>query len=424
MVVKGLALSGDRLFWATYDGHLIAIDAKTGKGIWNKTLVDWKKGLQFNIAPLVVKDKVILGPATNEYGVNCWIAAFDVATGAEVWRFNTVAQPGDPGHDTWPGDSWEHGGSPIWVTGSYDPDTNLTFWGTGNPNPGWNGGPRNPGDNLYSDSVVALDADTGRLKWHYQFTPNDEADWDAVQVPVLADIQWQGKPRKAMLWANRNGFFYVLDRTTGKFLIGKPFVKVNWMSGFDANGRPIQTPQGPGMPTYPGNQGGTNWFSPSYSPRTGLFYLSAWVDYASIYRRQEVQYQSGRTFAGAFPTTLTPVPGSPAPGIGRRSPINNWTDAVAHGATIAIDPKTGAEKWRFSQFDVSESGNLTTGSDLLFTGGREGYFYALDARTGAQLWRFTAGGQIVNGPMTYQVDGKQYLTVISGNTMITFGLRD
>jgi alcohol dehydrogenase (cytochrome c) len=201
-------------------------------------------------------------------------------------------------------------------------------------------------------------------------------------------------------------------------------VKVNWMSGFDANGRPIQTPQGPGVPTYPGNQGGTNWYSPSFSPRTGLFYVSAWIDYASIYRRQEVQYQAGRTFAGAFPTTLTPVPGSPAPGIGRRSPINNWTDAVAHGATIAIDAKTGLEKWRFSQFDVSESGNLTTGSDLLFAGGREGYFYALDAKTGALLWRFIAGGQIVNGPMTYQVDGKQYVTITSGNTMVTFGLRD
>ena len=240
MVVKGLAISGDRLFWATYDGHLIAIDAKTGKSIWNRTLVDWKKGLQFNVAPLVVKDKVILGPATNEYGVNCWIAAFDVRTGKQVWKFNTVAEPGEPGNDTWPGDSWQHGGSPIWVTGSYDPATNLTFWGTGNPNPGWTGGPRNPGDNLYSDSVVALDADTGKLKWHYQFTPNDEFDWDSVQVPVLADITWQGQPRKAMLWGNRNGFFYVLDRVTGQFLMGKAFVKQNWNEGFDAKGRPIR----------------------------------------------------------------------------------------------------------------------------------------------------------------------------------------
>ena len=215
MVVKGLGFAGDRLFWPTYDGHLIAIDAKTGKAIWNRTILDWKKGLQLNVAPLVVKDKVILGPATNEFGTNCWVAAHDVRTGAEVWRFKTVPEPGERGNETWPGDSWQHGGAPIWVTGSYDPETNLTFWGTGNPNPGWNGGPRNPGDNLYSDSVVALDADTGKLKWHYQFTPNDEFDWDSVQVPVLANIDWQGRPRKVMLWANRNGFFYVLDRVTG-----------------------------------------------------------------------------------------------------------------------------------------------------------------------------------------------------------------
>src|SRR6476660_7348192 len=162
MVVKGLAFADDRLFWPTYDGHLIAIDAKTGKALWNKTLFDYKNGLQLNVAPLVVKDKVILGPATNEFGTNCWVAAYDVRTGAEVWRFKTVPDPGEKGNDTWPGDSWQHGGAPIWVTGSYDPDTNLTFWGTGNPNPVWNGGPRNPGDNLYSDSVVALDADTGQ----------------------------------------------------------------------------------------------------------------------------------------------------------------------------------------------------------------------------------------------------------------------
>jgi alcohol dehydrogenase (cytochrome c) len=311
----------------------------------------------------------------------------------------------------------------VWVTGSYDPALNLTYWGIGNPGPDWTPSQR-PGDNLYTDSVIALDADTGAIKWHYQFTPNDGYDYDSVQVPVLADIDFNGVPTKAMLWANRNGNFYVLDRATGKFLLGKPFVKVNWMSGFDPKGRPIQTPQPAGMPTYPGNQGGTNWFSPSYSPRTGLFYVSAWLDYASIYRRQEVPYVPGRTFAGAFPSTLTPVPGAPAPGIGRRSPINNWTDAVANGAVIAIDPKTGTEKWRFKQYDVTESGNLSTAGDVLFTGGREGYFYALDAKTGAMLYRLIVGGQVVNGPITYMVDNKQYLTFISGNTMVTLGLRE
>ncbi len=420
---RGLAILGDTLFMATLDSHLVAIDAKTGRPIWNQEVGDPKLGYSMTLAPLVVKDKIIVGVGGGEYGIRGYLTAHDPKTGKELWRSYTVPGPGEKGHETWTGDNWKTGGGSIWVTGSYDPALNLTYWGVGNPGPDWTPGQR-PGDNLYTDSVIAMNPDTGAIVWHYQFTPNDGYDYDAVQVPVLADIDFNGTPTKAMLWANRNGNFYVLDRATGKFLLGKPFVKVNWMSGFDANGRPIQTPQGPGMPTYPGNQGGTNWFSPSYSPRTGLFYLSAWIDYASIYRRQEVQYQPGRTFAGAFPTTLTPVPGSPAPGIGRRSPINNWTDAVAHGATIAIDAKTGVEKWRFSQFDVSESGNLTTASDLLFAGGREGYFYALDAKTGTLLWRFIAGGQIVNGPITYQVDGKQFVTMVSGNTMVTFGLRD
>ena len=423
MVVKGLAISGDRLFWATYDGHLIAIDAKTGKSIWNRTLVDWKKGLQFNVAPLVVKDKVILGPATNEYGVNCWIAAFDVRTGKQVWKFNTVAEPGEPGNDTWPGDSWQHGGSPIWVTGSYDPATNLTFWGTGNPNPGWTGGPRNPGDNLYSDSVVALDVDTGNLKWHYQFTPNDEFDWDSVQVPVLADITWQGQPRKAMLWGNRNGFFYVLDRVTGQFLMGKAFVKQNWNEGFDAKGRPIRAanakPTVEGTYIEPGTQGGTNWYSPSYSPRTGLFYLSAWDNYSVISRKADVPpWEAGKKYTGR-----TSVPsGGRRGGAGGRPDATFRTEAEGYGAVRAIDPKTGEKKWDFKMVDYTESGILTTASDLLFSGGREGHFVALDARTGELLWNTNLGGTIASGPITYSVDGQQYVAVAGEGALYVFGL--
>ena len=423
MVVKGLAMSGDRLFWATYDGHLIAIDAKTGKSIWNRTLVDWKKGLQFNVAPLVVKDKVILGPATNEYGVNCWIAAFDVRTGKQVWKFNTVAEPGEPGNDTWPGDSWQHGGSPIWVTGSYDPATNLTFWGTGNPNPGWTGGPRNPGDNLYSDSVVALDVDTGKLKWHYQFTPNDEFDWDSVQVPVLADITWQGQPRKAMLWGNRNGFFYVLDRVTGQFLMGKAFVKQNWNEGFDAKGRPIRAanakPTVEGTYIEPGTQGGTNWYSPSYSPRTGLFYLSAWDNYSVISRKADVPpWEPGKKYTGR-----TSVPsGGRRGGAGGRLDATFRTEAEGYGAVRAIDPKTGEKKWDFKMVDYTESGILTTASDLLFSGGREGHFVALDARTGELLWNTNLGGTVASGPITYSVDGQQYVAVAGEGALYVFGL--
>jgi alcohol dehydrogenase (cytochrome c) len=274
---RGLAILGDTLFMGTIDAHLIAIDAKNGKPIWDTTVARAEAAYALVHAPLVVKDKVIIGTAGAEYGIRGFIAAYDVRTGKELWRFYTIAGPGDPNQKTWGGDSWKVGGGSVWVTGSYDPDLNLTYWGTGNPAPSWNGDPR-PGDNLYSDSVVALDADTGQLKWHFQFTPHDEFDYDAVQVPVLADMQWRGKdgqqrPRKVMLWANRNGFFYVLDRITGEFLLGKPFVEVSWASALDDKGRPIAVPGK--TPTAAGtiNAGGTSWYSPSYSPRTGLLYV-------------------------------------------------------------------------------------------------------------------------------------------------------
>jgi len=421
---RGVAILGDTLFMGTLDAHLVALDAKTGKPLWITEVGPSKLAYSITMAPLVIKDKVLVGVGGGEYGIRGFIAAYDVKTGKEAWRFYTIPAPGEAGSETWEkDDDWQHGGAPAWITGSYDPELNLTYWGIGNPGPDWNPDQRH-GDNLYSDSVVALDPDTGRLKWHFQFTPNDGYDYDSVQVPVLADINWRGAPTKAMLWANRNGFFYVLDRVTGKFLLGAPFVKVNWASGLDEHGRPLQTPQPPGMPTWPGNQGGTNWYSPSFSPRTGLFYVSAWVDYASIFRREEATYEPGRRFNGGGNTAVTPTPDSPGIKIGPRGPINNWTDGVGHGAVVAIDPQTGKEKWRFNQYDLTDSGILTTASDLLFTGGREGYFHALDARTGTLLWKTSLGGTIVNGPMSYQVDGKQYVTVIAGNALFTFALRE
>jgi alcohol dehydrogenase (cytochrome c) len=427
MVVKGVAFWEDRVFWATYDGHLIAIDAKTGKELWHKTVFNYKDGLQFNVAPLVVKDKVILGPATNEYGVNCWVAAFDARTGNEIWRFKTVPEPGEPGNETWPGDSWMHGGAPIWVTGSYDPETNLTFWGTGNPNPGWNGGPRNSADNLYGDSVVALDADTGKLKWYYQFTPNDEFDWDSVQVPVLATIDWQGKPRKVMLWANRNGFFYGLDRVSGQFLFAKAFVKQNWNIGFD-NGRPVRAPgakpTAEGTVIYPGTQGGTNWYSPSFSPRTGLFYVSVWDNYSAISTWAEVPpWKPYTKYTGRAPRGGGSGRGGAGAAGGGRASASNRTEAEGYGAVRALDPKTGDKKWEFKMVDYTEAGVLTTASDLLFSGGREGHFFALDARTGELLWRTNLGGTIASGPMAFAVDGKQYVAVCGDNTMYVFGLQ-
>ena len=423
LVCKGLAISGDTLFWATYDGHLIAIDAKNGRAIWNKTLFDWRKGLQLNVAPLIVKNMVVLGTADNERGANCWIAAFDVKTGKELWRFwTTPNSPRDPGANTWGGDSYKHGGDPVWVTGSYDPETNLTFWGTGDPNPGWNGDSR-PGDNLYSDSVVALDIDTGKLKWYYQFMPHDEFDFDSVQTPVLADIEWKGRPRKAMLWANRNGFFYVLDRTTGQFLLGNAFVKQNWNVGFNAKGGPKISsalnpkPMGTSF-VEPGTQGGTNWYSPSFSPRTGFFYVSTWDNYSNY---------SGKGDAGAWAENqryMGAVSAGPRVGPPRRyaiPPIYR-TDAEGYGAVRAIDPQTGEKKWDFKMVNFTESGVLSTASDLVFSGGMEGNFFALDARNGECLWKVGLGGTVASGPMTYSVNGRQYVAVAAKGALYSFAL--
>lgn len=420
---RGLAILGETLYLATLDARLVAIDARAGRPIWNVKVGEPTLGYSMTMAPLVVKDKVLVGTGGGEFGIRGYIAAYDARTGKEVWRFYTIPGPGEKGHETWETDAWKTGGGSIWLTPSYDPELNLTYWGVGNPGPDWNPDQR-PGDNLFTDSVVALDADTGELKWYFQFTPNDAYDYDSVQIPVLADITWRGRPLKAMLWANRNGFFYVLDRTNGRFLFGTPFVKVNWASGLDANGRPIPTPQPPGLPTWPGNQGGTNWYSPSFSPRTGLFYVSTWENYATIFRREYQEYVPGRTFGGGGGRPFTPTPNAPGVRIGRTTPINNWTDAVGRGVVKALDPNTGQERWRFEQYDVTDSGILTTASDLLFTGGREGYFYALDARTGRVLWKAALGGQIVMGPITYAVNGRQYVSVISGNALVTFGLRE
>jgi alcohol dehydrogenase (cytochrome c) len=421
LVNRGLAILGDTLFLATVDAQLVALDAKNGKPLWKTAVADPALRYSMTLAPLVVKDKVIVGVAGGEFGVRGFVAAYDAKSGKEAWRFYTIPGPGEPGHDTWPpGDAWKHGGGSIWVTGSFDPDLNLTYWGVGNPGPDWNPAQRK-GDNLYSDSVVALDADIGKLKWHFQFTPNDPYDYDSVQVPVLADAQWNGALRKLLLFANRNGFLYVLDRATGKFLSGRPFVKVNWAAGLDDAGRPVVTPQPPGAATYPGVQGGTNWYSPSYSPRTGLFYIPAWSDYASVFSSQAVEYKPGQGFTGG--AVRSPIPGAPNPSL-RTSPLNVWTEAAGHGAVLALDIRTGEKKWEFRMHDVTDAGILTTASDLLFTGGREGYFQALDARTGALLWKASVGGAVSAAPITYRLDGKQYVAIAAGHALFVYGLRD
>ena len=425
---RGLAILGNTLFMGTLDAQLIAIDARTGRPVWKAAVASTRDGYSITHAPLVVKDKVIVGVGGGEYGIRGFIAAYDVATGKEAWRFYTVPAPGEPGSETWQAcpkgvntfcdpDAWKHGGGSIWLTGSYDPALNLTYWGVGNVGPDYNGAQR-PGDNLYTDSVVALDADTGKLKWHYQFTPHDVYDYDSVQIPVLID-NWDGSRTNVVAWANRNGNFHVLDRATGRFLVGEPFVKVNWMSRFDERGRPMQTPQPDGQPTYPGNQGGTNWYSPSFSPRTGLFYVSAWEDYASIYAPAPSEYKVGTNFVGGGPRNLSAVPG--APGLGR-SPINTWTEAAGHCAVIALDPGTGRAKWKFKMTDVTDSGILTTASDLLFTGGHEGFFQALDARTGALLWKTQLGASINSGPISYRIGTRQYVSIVAGLSLFVFAL--
>jgi alcohol dehydrogenase (cytochrome c) len=421
LVCKGLAISGNTVFWATYDGHLIAIDATSGKAIWNKTLVEWRQGYQLNVAPLIIKNMVVLGAADNERGANCWVGAYDVKTGKELWRFWTAPNsPTDAIAKTWGGDSYKYGGAPIWVTGSYDPETNLTFWGTGDPNPGWNGDSR-PGDNLYSDSVLALDADTGKLKWYYQFMPHDEFDLDSVQVPVLADIQWKGEPRKVMLWANRNGFFYVFDRTNGQFLMGKAFVKQNWNLGFDAKGRPIMAPGLTPKPegaafVRPGTQGGTNWYSPSFSPRTGFFYISTWENYSNYSPKSDPgPWVQNKRYMGASSATST---AQRKRGV---SPIFR-TEEEGYGAVRAVDPQTGEKKWDFKMVNYTESGVLSTASDLVFSGGMEGNFFALDARDGRCLWKVGLGGTVASGPITYSVDGHQYVAVAAKGALFAFAL--
>jgi alcohol dehydrogenase (cytochrome c) len=421
---RGLAIRGDTLFMGTLDAHVVALDARNGRLLWNVNVADFTRGYSITAAPLVVKDKVIIGVGGGEYGIRGFIAAYDASTGREAWRFNTIPAPGEPGSETWAGESWKSGGGSIWVTGSYDPDLNLTYWGVGNPGPDFNPAQR-AGDNLYTNALVALDADTGRLKWHFQFTPNDRYDWDATQLPVLVDANWRGAPARMLMLANRNGFFYVLDRVTGKFLSGTPFIKVNWASGLDENGRPIQTPQPPGATTWPGQQGGTNWYSPSYSPGTGLFYIPTWEDFSGVFRSQDIEYVPGRNYWGGGFKTTAPAPDAAVPPNLRRGPINTWTDAAAHGSVVALDPATGQRKWTFPMYDLTDAGILTTASDLLFTGGREGYFQALNARTGALLWKSSLGPvQILSAPITYQVDGKQFVSIIAGNVLATYALRD
>jgi len=402
---RGVAILGETLFMSTLDAHLVALDARTGNVRWDVEVADYAKGYSKTAAPLIVKDKVITGIAGGEFGIRGFIDAYDAQTGELAWRTYTIAGPGNPDVSSWSDDSWETGGGASWITGSYDVELNQIYWGTGNPGPDWNGDLR-LGDNLYSDSALALNGDTGELEWYFQFTPHDVHDWDAIQVPILADIQYQGRERKVMMWANRNAFYYTIDRETGKFLLGNPYALQTWATGLDSDGRPIRvlgtTPTYEGVVVSPSIGGGTNWWSPSYSPQTGLFYVNAFDGEQKFFKRDE-DYEEGQRFTGGGGQYI--------------EPIDTYNSAIR-----AIDPSTGDIAWEFPIQPRTGAGILTTAGGLLFSGSVDGFFYALDASDGSELWHKSLGQRVHSAPMSFAVDGKQYVTVAAGNVVFTFGL--
>ena len=404
---RGVSILGNTLYMSTLDAHLVAVDATSGNLVWNAEVANYKAGYSKTAAPLVVKDRVVTGIAGGEFGIRGFLDSYNASSGDREWRAYTIPGPDDPGNQTWSGESWRTGGSPTWITGSYDPDLDLVYWGTGNPGPDYNGDMR-LGDNLYADSVLALDGNSGELSWYFQFTPHDVHDWDAIQVPVLADIEYDGQPRKVMMWANRNAFFYVLDRETGEYLLGKPFARQTWAERLDEQGRPIRVPNTfptpEGTVVSPPVLGGTNWWSPAYSPRTGLFYVNAFDGEAEYFIRDD-ERQDGVRFTGGGQQAV--------------SAIDNYVSAIR-----ALDPKTGDRRWEFRITPQSKAGILATAGDVIFSGGVDGYFFALDAETGEELWHISLGALVQAAPITYAVDGQQYVTIAVGNVIYTFGLNE
>jgi alcohol dehydrogenase (cytochrome c) len=403
-VNRGVAILDSTVYVGTLAAHLVALDARSGAVRWDVAIADNAAGYAFTAAPLAIKDRVLIGVSGGEAGIRGFLDAYDARTGRRLWRFNTIPAPGERGSETWSGDAWKTGGGPTWVTGSYDPALNLVYWGVGNPGADWNGDKR-PGDNLYTNSLVALDADTGALRWYFQFTPHDTHDWDANQVPVLVDLLVAGRPRKLVITANRNGFYYVLDRVTGEFLRGVPFAHQTWARGLDARGRPIvipgTEPSEGGTLVYPSLQGATSWFSPTFSPLTGLFYVAVREMGAVFYKRE-----------------ATYTPGAPYIGGGEHAIEND----SASGAIRALDPVTGVQRWEFPLHSPPWAGLLSTASGLLFGGSNEGNVFALSARSGQALWQFQTGGPISAAPISFLIDGRQYIEVAARNVIIVFGL--
>jgi alcohol dehydrogenase (cytochrome c) len=400
IINRGVAILEGKLFRTTLDANVIALDAKTGKELWRQKAAEVKEGYSMTMAPLVADGVVLTGTSGGEFGIRGFIDGWDPETGKRLWRTYTIPSPDEPGGDTWKGDTWKIGGGPTWITGSYDPELKTVYWGVGNPAP-YDSAPR-PGDNLYTCSVLALDPKTGKIKWHYQFSPNNPFDYDAVAEMVLADIKIEGKLTKVLMDANRNGFFYVLDRTNGKLLAANPYVKVNWASSIDMKtGRPVETDvskdarEGKKVVVFPSVLGGKNWEPMSFSPLTGLAYANT-LAFGGRYKTVPATYKAGEWYLGMDLTDLFEF------GTGPR------------GHLKAIDPMTGKAMWEVPSDIPRFSGVLSTAGGVVFSGQLTGEFEAFDASNGKKLWQFQTGSGIEGQPVTWQQDGVQYVAVTSG----------
>jgi alcohol dehydrogenase (cytochrome c) len=401
---RGAAVLDDMLYVTTLDCYLVALDLNSGAERWSRKVVDYREGYGMTVAPLAIDGEVVTGVSGGEAGVRGLIDAYDARTGERRWRFWTIPGPGDFGDSTWAGNSAKTGGGPNWVTGAYDPALKLLYWGVGNPSPDWNGDARK-GDNLFTDCFVALDADTGKLRWYFQFTPHDTHDWDAGHVPVLINATVGGRARKLVVNANRNGFYYVLDRETGEFLGGRAYGRQTWAKGLDTKGRPILLPDiepsEKGTRLWPNANGTTIWFSPSFSPITSYLYIPVRIRGAVYYKRQ-MDYRPGRYFPGGGEEEMS---------------------ALESGGEIqALDAVTGALKWKFPLLSPAGSGLLATAGGVVFSGSDEGNFFALDARSGQALWQFQTGSIISANPISFQVQGRQYVAIAADHVLYAFGL--
>ncbi|HLJ87915.1 MAG TPA: PQQ-dependent dehydrogenase, methanol/ethanol family [Candidatus Angelobacter sp.] len=405
---RGVGIWHDRIFLETDNAHLLCLDARSGQLLWEAAYADRGKNKNYGAtsAPLVVKDKVIVGTSGGDDGVRGFVAAFDARTGKEAWRFWTIPGPGEVGAASWPGELYLRGGGTTWMPGTYDPELNTLYWGTSNPAPDFDGTVR-PGDDLYTDCVLALDPDTGKLKWHFQFTPHDLFDYDATETPLLIDAVYQNEPRKLLVEANRNGFLYVLDRVTGKYLAATRFVeKLNWATGIDPQGRPIRTdvqPSETGSLACPGFAGATNWYSPSYDPATRTVYFLALEDCATFFKHPQ-KFVDGKTFYA--------------------SGVRHLSADKPKKILLAYSLDRGEFLWRSPQVGEGHSwgGTMATAGGLVFFGDDAESFEAVDAKTGKPLWHFNTGQSLHASPMSYAVNGKQYVAIASGSDLFIFAL--